>query len=528
MKKIKRGIIDFGGGSEPDDDSGKGRDDQEQEPRIKLKSGKQRSMGQELRPVASLYSAVMKQLRDGKRRTVRKPSSAKQFGSLRARHSAAALQRVAVRLTYDKNRKPGQWRAFGTYIGRDSGKGLNDETKGPRGFDEQGDEVNTASTLASWQAAQDPNLFKLIISPEFGQELELREYTRKYMARVEKDLGIPLEWVAADHYDTDDPHVHVALRGVDRKGRALNIPREYIVGPLRLNAQQLATESLGFRSQDQVEAGRDRMIPQARFTDLDRGLLRHAMPHAEHGLIVDFSAAVSSSAGEGSKELRLQQIRRLAALEKMGLAEARGGQVWKINPTMELILRDRQKANDRLKTLYSHRAMVSDPRLPLAEAPAAPETIVGRLIATGMDEFNGKSYLMLETTRGSVVYLYQSTSAQDARRNGMSPGDFVVVTQRTYMDAKGKEQQTQAYRSFGNADAILGDSKRLSAEVFRHVKTHGSMPTNSTWAGWLGKFHSASAAQAAELQQKGRLIKTNDGRVEVATARDGQSTGHNR
>ena len=36
---------------------------------------------------------------------------------------------------------------------------------------------------------------------EDGAELDLTAYVRSYMARVEKDLGQPLEWAAVNHYD---------------------------------------------------------------------------------------------------------------------------------------------------------------------------------------------------------------------------------------------------------------------------------------------------------------------------------------
>jgi type IV secretory pathway VirD2 relaxase len=48
---------------------------------------------------------------------------------------------------------------------------------------------------------------------------ELRPFTRSLMERMDADLGTRLEWVAVDHGDTDNPHTHVVLRGVDQTGR---------------------------------------------------------------------------------------------------------------------------------------------------------------------------------------------------------------------------------------------------------------------------------------------------------------------
>jgi len=41
------------------------------------------------------------------------------------------------------------------------------------------------------------------------------------MADVERDLGTRLDWVATDHWNTDNPHVHVLIRGKADDGRIL-------------------------------------------------------------------------------------------------------------------------------------------------------------------------------------------------------------------------------------------------------------------------------------------------------------------
>src|SRR5256885_10413719 len=49
-----------------------------------------------------------------------------------------------------------------------------------------------------------------IVSPEDGAELDdLRTYTRHLMNRMEADLGTRLDWVAVDHWNTDNPRTHL-------------------------------------------------------------------------------------------------------------------------------------------------------------------------------------------------------------------------------------------------------------------------------------------------------------------------------
>jgi len=43
--------------------------------------------------------------------------------------------------------------------------------------------------------------------------------TRELMADAERDLGTRLDWVAVDHWNTDNPHVHVLIRGRGDDGK---------------------------------------------------------------------------------------------------------------------------------------------------------------------------------------------------------------------------------------------------------------------------------------------------------------------
>lgn len=60
----------------------------------------------------------------------------------------------------------------------------------------------------------DRHHFRFIVSPEDAADMEhLKRFTRELMAQAEKDLGTKLEWVGVDHWNTDNPHVHVIVRG---------------------------------------------------------------------------------------------------------------------------------------------------------------------------------------------------------------------------------------------------------------------------------------------------------------------------
>jgi type IV secretory pathway VirD2 relaxase len=55
--------------------------------------------------------------------------------------------------------------------------------------------------------------FRLIISPEDDAELgSLRDFTRRLMVQIERDLETTLDWVAIDHYNTGHPYTHIVIR----------------------------------------------------------------------------------------------------------------------------------------------------------------------------------------------------------------------------------------------------------------------------------------------------------------------------
>jgi hypothetical protein len=99
-------------------------------------------------------------------------------------------QRVAVRVSYSANKYPGQWKAHGRYVARESA------TQGGKaaeaGFNATERNLDIAANLDEWQGAGDERLFKIIVSPEFGDRLNLHQYARELLHRMEYDLGVQL------------------------------------------------------------------------------------------------------------------------------------------------------------------------------------------------------------------------------------------------------------------------------------------------------------------------------------------------
>jgi type IV secretory pathway VirD2 relaxase len=173
---------------------------------------------------------------------------------------------------YAKNTVAGQWRAHGCYGAHESATREGD-TKAV-GFDGRGESINIAERLESWQKAGDERLWKLIVSPEFGDRADLKRLTRDLVSRMEKDFAMQLEWVAVAHYNTDDPHVHMALRGIDAEGRPLHLSRDYIKQGIREIAENLCTRQLGHRTELDAAVAQRREVHQHCYTSLDRIIKR--------------------------------------------------------------------------------------------------------------------------------------------------------------------------------------------------------------------------------------------------------------
>jgi len=100
--------------------------------------------------------------------------------------------------------------------------------------------------------AKEKRQFRFIVSPEDGAQLDLTEFARQFMRQVEKDTGRRLIWAAVNHHDTDNPHVHIVVRGVDRDGDDLRIDGRYLGEGMRWRAQEIVTRELGRRSEMDV------------------------------------------------------------------------------------------------------------------------------------------------------------------------------------------------------------------------------------------------------------------------------------
>lgn len=114
------------------------------------------------------------------------------------------------------------------------------------------------------QVQGDPHQFRLTVSLRNSSPFfAMQPYIESLLRRMEKDLGRPLDWVAAVHRDTDHLHAHIVLRGRDRAGQDLYINNDYLARGLRYRADEMATWLLGpDRSREQEISQQQARAPE--------------------------------------------------------------------------------------------------------------------------------------------------------------------------------------------------------------------------------------------------------------------------
>lgn len=314
---------------------------------------------------------------------------------------------------------------------------------------------------------EDRHQFRFIVSPEDAEQLDdLRTYTRHLISRMEADLGTRLDWVAVDHWNTDNPHTHIVLRGKDDTGKDLVIARDYIAEGMRNRASDLATEWLGPRTELEIQQSLQREVQQERFTRLDRTLLRERQAG---GL------SLKTLANHPRRQLL---IGRLQHLQKLELAhEVRPGH-WLLHDDVEATLRAMGERGDIVRTMQ--RAMGSLQRELAVFEPCKDGSIVlGRIVAKGLaDELNDRGYLVVDGLDGKAHYLALPARAELADY----PIGGVVET-----------------RSLGEPRAVDRSIVALAADGLYHTDHHLAL----------------ARSQAVEGQDPEALVERNIRRLEA-------------
>ena len=472
--------------------------DREREFRLRPRKPSAAKRGNEIGAWSVLYKAVMKHAR-----MTRKAKTRGSVAGGGSRSGRPFNQRCAVRVMYSRSAARGQWGAHGRYVARETAaRGDGDRASG---FDDRAESIAIAQRLDGWQRAGDERMWKFIVSPEFGEQVDLKRLTRELMGRIERELGGGLlDWVAATHHNTEHPHIHVALRGVDRDGRALRLDRDFIKRGMREIAEDLFTRQLGYRTELDAADAERREASQCRYTSLDRAIGRLAQKVEGDGdgnfLRVPVRAPNGADCKTGARLHDQHILQRLFALQRMGLAEPVVANEWQVRGDFETVLRSMQKIGDRQKTLTAHGVLMSDPRLMIESSDNRNwKVLEGRVLVHGEDEDGhdaGRSYLMLEGTDARIHHISYTPEIEEARNRGQLRANSFVRLRRYMLGGRPSIEP----EDMGDAESILRN-RRYLGETARQLVKRGIVLGESGWGGWLGRYQAALRQTVLELEQ---------------------------
>ncbi len=320
-----------------------------------------------------------------------------------------------------------------TYLQRD---GVTRDGSDGQIFDTGSDQANGEAFAE--RCEDDRHHFRFIVSPEDASEMaDLQTFTREMMEDMASDLDTKLDWVAVDHWNTDNPHIHVLVRGVASDGKDLVIDRAYISEGLRARAEERVTVELGPRSERDIQNALRREVDAERWTSLDRRLQRQRD---------DLGVVDLRPEAPRARKDRSLLLGRAQALERMGLAQRVGPASWTLAADIEPTLRELGDRGDIIKTM--HRAMTGqgltiDPERFALHGRTDDEGIIGRLVERGLhDELTGEAYAIIDGADGRTHYL----RFPDIERTSDAPPGAVIEASG-WTDRKGRTQVNLLVRS---------------------------------------------------------------------------------
>jgi len=285
----------------------------------------------------------------------------------------------------------------------------------------------------------DRHHFRFIVSPDDAVEMaDLQSFTRDLMSQMEKDLGTKLDWVAADHWNTEHPHIHVILRGRTDDGQDLVIARDYIKEGMRARAQDIITQELGPRSDQDIRRAVERQVDDERWTNLDRQLARDGYRTG----IID----MAPPSDRQPDEFHAFKVGRLRKLESLGLADQVGPGQWVLSDKAEATLRELGERGDIIKRIHrglTERGIERGAASYVLAGESLDDPIIGRLVDRGLDdELQGTAYAVVDGVDGRTHHI----KFPDLDAAGDSaPGSIVEL--RKFDDAQGRRRVALAVRS---------------------------------------------------------------------------------
>ena len=339
------------------------------------------------------------------------------------------------------------------------------------------------------------HIFNIIVSPEDGDKLDLKRFTRDLINIVEQDLQTKLDWVAGNHYDTDNPHVHILIKGLDDTGKKLLMTRDYISRGIRARACQVANRHLGLRTQEEIVESLKLNLSSNKKTALDEILLKNAQ---------DNQVCLKSLARNSEDELpRFLFERRLQFLEEKNLASKLSSDRWELKETLLDGLRQIHRTSSIIQKISGSVSVDKDACEIVSFASLSDRSISGHVIKRGyVDKHGHKEFLLVKSKEKKLLYVELEKFSE---KSPAKSGEFVRIDVTKPFAGpltSDKTIQQLALSNVGIYDA---------AQHARNLESKGSLPPGVS----PREYVQVHLNRLEVLARKGLVEKISDGAFKI-------------
>lgn len=381
-------------------------------------------------------------------------------------------QRCIVKIAYTKNTKTRSWAAHGQYLQREHAQNMEGTGSG---FNHLSYDINMKELLRTWQKAEDPHLFKVIVSPENGQQMNLKQHAKDLMLQMERDLKTKLEWAAIDHHNTDNPHLHILIRGIDEHGNTLLMDARYLSQGIRHRSQEIATLELGLCLAHDRLRKREQILEKQYVTEIDRSLR-----HKAQNSMISYHNPVSDNVL--AREYRLLEIKRLKFLESLGLAQKIAPKAWRLSDNLETSLKELQISHDIIKSRARHQIPSFNHEKLSPTLIKDGKSLTGKVIGMGLDdELQDRRYLLLDGIDGKVHYIQATNSIVKARDNHeFENGHVITLEKHKFTNEFDKTiEYIKVHNHIDLENLASLPLSRINNDIISFVMEHGIAPKPS-------------------------------------------------